>query len=435
MRMPPARAPVRESLAHRLMTTERQTPPAPTSASSAATPVVKLKAGREKPVVQHHPWVFSGAIAALPDAAANGDVVDVVDARGAWLARGYVNRASQIQIRLLTWDQAEAIDAAFWERRLAAAVARRKSLLASGATDACRLVYAENDYLPGLIVDRYGDYLVMEAGTLTIDRHKQMLAQELLTLTGCRGVIERSDTAARRLEGLDEAAGLLAGEAPPDRIEIHEQGMRFVVDLVGGQKTGFYLDQRENRRRIAEVCNGARVLNGFSYTGAFAVAALSAGATHVTNVDGSIEALELAEENLRRNGFDPDRQSENLAGDMFQVLRDWRAEGAPGGPFDVVILDPPKFAQTRGQVERALRGYKDINLQALHLIRPGGYLATFSCSGLVSADLFQKVIFGAAIDAGRDLQIVGGLRQAADHPVAITFPEGDYLKGLLCRVL
>lgn len=403
------------------------------AASTAAT--VRLKAGREKPVIQRHPWIFSGAIAALPDTAENGAIVDVLDAAGAWLARGYLNRASQIQVRLLTWNPDEAIDANFWRRRLAASIDRRKPLLSSGKTNACRLVYAENDYLPGLIVDRYADYLVMEAGTLTIDRHKEMLAQELLALTGCRGVIERSDTAARRLEGLDEAGGLLAGEQPPDQVEIHEHGMRFVVDLADGQKTGFYLDQRENRQRMAPLCAGGRVLNGFSYTGAFAVAALKAGAAHVTNIDGSIEALELAEENLRRNGFDPDTQSENLAGDIFQILRDWRETGPPGGPFDVVILDPPKFAHSRGQVERALRGYKDINLQALPLIAPGGYLVTFSCSGLVSADLFQKVIFAAAIDAGRDLQIIAGLRQAADHPVAITFPEGEYLKGLICRVL
>lgn len=417
------------------MTTRQHSPPQPSPSNTGLGSVVKLKAGREKPVIQHHPWIFSGAIATLPETAENGDIVDVVDARGNWLARGYLNRASQIQVRLLTWHQDENIDADFWRQRLEAAVERRSPLLASGVTNACRLVYAENDYLPGLIVDRYGGYLVMETGTLTIDRYKQMLAQELLTLTGCRGVIERSDTTARRLEGLDEAAGLLAGTAPPAQVEIHEHNMRFMVDLAGGQKTGFYLDQRENRQRVAALCQGARVLNGFSYTGAFAVAALMAGATHVTNVDGSIEALELAEDNLRRNGFDPDTQSENLVGDMFQILRDWRANGAPGGSFDVVILDPPKFATTRGQVERALRGYKDINLQALHLIRPGGYLVTFSCSGLVSADLFQKVIFGAAVDAGRDLQIIGGLRQADDHPVAITFPEGEYLKGLICRVL
>ncbi|HXF62842.1 MAG TPA: class I SAM-dependent methyltransferase [Caldilineaceae bacterium] len=392
-----------------------------------------LKPGREKPVIQRHPWVFSGALQAIPAAAPDGGLIDLVSADRRWLARGYLNRASQIQIRLLTWDPEEAIDAAFWRRRLAAAVERRASLQA--ATTACRLVYGENDYLPGLIVDRYGDVLVLQAGTLGIDRRKSQLAQMLLEITGCRSVLERSDTAARRLEGLAAGHGPLAGEPPPAQVEIEEAGLRFVVDLSGGQKTGFYLDQRANRRRIAAYSAGARVLNGFSYTGAFALHALAAGAAHVTNIDSSVEVLELAEANLRLNGFDPDRQSENIAGDIFQVLRDWRDSFEDEDRFDLIILDPPKFAQTKQQVERALRGYKDINLLALRLLKPGGFLATFSCSGLVSADLFQKVVFGAAVDAGRDVQILEWLRQDCDHPVALTFPEGEYLKGLICRVL
>jgi 23S rRNA (cytosine1962-C5)-methyltransferase len=209
--------------------------------------------------------------------------------------------------------------------------------------------------------------------------------------------------------------------------------LHFWVDLHGGQKGGFYADQRENRRRVAAYCSGKRVLNGFSYSGAFAVHALAAGATHVVNVDSSVDALTLGEENLRRNGFDPDQDAESIAGDLFDVLRDWRDEGIE--PFDLIILDPPKFAQSRGNIDRALRGYKDINLLALQLLKPGGILATFSCSGLVSADLFQKVVFGAAVDAERSVQILEWLRQSSDHPVAITFPEGEYLKGLICRVL
>jgi 23S rRNA (cytosine1962-C5)-methyltransferase len=236
------------------------------------------------------------------------------------------------------------------------------------------------------------------------------------------------------LEGLEDAHGLLAGITPPDQVEITEQGLRFVVELEGGQKTGFYTDQRANRQAVATYCTGATVLNGFSYTGAFALHALAAGALHVTNIDSSIEALQLAETNLALNGFDPDSVTENVAGDIFQVLRDWREE-SNGLRFDVVILDPPKFAHNKQQIERALRGYKDINMLAMHLLKPGGFLATFSCSGLVSADLFQKVIFGAAVDVGRDMQILEWRRQAADHPVAITFPEGEYLKGLICRVL
>lgn len=400
----------------------------------AGEPVV-LKAGREKPVIQHHPWVFSGAIERLPGDVVDGEIVDVYSPTSRWLARGYLNRASQIQVRLLTWDVDEPIDAAFWQRRLSAALARRNQALIPTASTAYRLVNGENDYLPGLIVDRYGDYLVLQAGTLGIDRRKQELAQLLLDLTGCQGVIERSDTAARRLEGLGESHGLLAGKLPPDQVEIEEAGLRFTVDLSGGQKTGFYMDQRANRQRVAAYCHGARVLNGFSYTGGFAVHALAAGAAHITNIDSSVEVLELAETNLRHNGFDPDSQAENIAGDIFRILRDWREDPARHRSFDVVILDPPKFAQNRQGVERALRGYKDINMLALSLLKPGGILATFSCSGLVSAELFQKVIFGAAGDARRDAQILEWLRQDRDHPVALTFPEGEYLKGLICRVL
>ncbi|MCC6169571.1 MAG: class I SAM-dependent methyltransferase [Caldilineaceae bacterium] len=398
----------------------------------AGEPVV-LKSGREKPVIQHHPWVFSGAINRLPSDVVDGEVVDVYSPSSRWLARGYLNRASQIQVRLLTWDVNQPIDAAFWRRRLDEAIQRRRQLDLDATTNAYRLVNGENDYLPGLIVDRYADYLVLQAGTLGIDKRKQELAGLLLELTGCRGVIERSDTAARRLEGLGEAHGLLAGEAPPDQVEIEEAGLHFAVDLAGGQKTGFYLDQRANRRHVAAYCAGARVLNGFSYTGAFAVHALAAGAAHVTNIDSSADVLQLAETNLRRNGYDPDQQTENIAGDIFHILRDWR--DAHDHRFDVVILDPPKFAQNKQAVERALRGYKDINMLALGLLKPGGILATFSCSGLVGDDLFQKVIFSAAEDARRDAQILEWLHQDRDHPVALTFPEGEYLKGLICRAL
>ena len=397
-------------------------------------PPLVIKAGREKPIIQRHPWVFSGAIHKLPpDDVPNGAVVDVVDSHGKWLARGLLNRISQIQVRLLTWRQDEAIDDAFWKRRLAAAIARRAAF-DQGNTTAYRLINAESDYLPGLIVDRFGDHLIAQIGILGMDQRKAQLADMLLDLASVQSVSERSDTTARRLEGLDDAQGLLAGTPPPDQVEITEDGLRFVVELGGGQKTGFYADQRANRHAVAAYCANADVLNGFSYTGAFAVHALAAGARHVTNIDSSVDALELGETNLRINNFDPDTVTENIAGDIFQVLRDWREDaGAPR--FDVVILDPPKFAHSKPQVERALRGYKELNMLGMQLLKPGGILATFSCSGLVSADLFQKVVFGAAVDVQRDAQILEWRRQAADHPVAITFPEGEYLKGLICRVL
>ena len=407
----------------------------------SANAVVRLKPTRDKPVRQGHPWIFSGAIEHISPAAADGDIVDVAAADGRWLARGYLNRRSQIQVRLLTWAQ-EPIGESFWRARLSAAIAVRTTVPGMEGTDALRLVNAENDGLPGLTVDRYADYLVMQSGTLAIDQRKEHLAGILLELTGCKGVIERSEMALRRQEGLEPAAGLLAGTAPQGPVEVTESSLRFVVDLEHGQKTGFYTDQRQNRRRFAAYCatfagaagSGPRVLNAFAYTGAFAVHALAAGADHVTNIDSSVEALELAETNLRLNGFDPDRVAEGVAGDVFSILRDWRSD--PSAPrFDMIVLDPPKFVQSQQHMERALRGYKDINLLALQLLNPGGILATFSCSGLVDAALFQKVVFGAAVDAGRTVQILEWLRQSADHPVAITFPEGEYLKGLICRVL
>jgi 23S rRNA (cytosine1962-C5)-methyltransferase len=390
-----------------------------------------LKPGREKPVVQGHPWVFSGAIRHIPDEIVDGDIVDLVSHDGSWLARGYLNRRSQIGVRLLTWERNEAIDADFWQRRVVRAVESRNLLIDPDQTNAYRLINSESDYLPGLVVDRFGDYLVLQSGTLGIDNHKRELAELLLSVTGCLGVVERSDLALRHQEGLDEVTGHLAGEPPPATVLVRELGLHFYVDLLGGQKTGFYLDQRTNRARVANYCRGRRVLNAFAYTGAFAVHALAAGAVGVVNLDSSVEALALGEENMRANGFDPDAQ-ESIAGDVFEVLRDWWE--FEDERFDVVILDPPKFAHNKRQVEAALRGYKDINLLALRLLRPGGILATFSCSGLVSPELFQKVVFGAAIDAGRPVQILEWLRQAPDHPVAITFPEGSYLKGLICRV-
>ncbi len=396
-----------------------------------AVDAVVLKPGREKPVRQGHPWIFSGAIAQLPADVPNGAFVDVTDHDGRWMARGMLNRRSQIQVRLVSWRQDEAIDDDFWRGRLQRAIVGRRALEAE--SNALRLVFAENDGLPGLTVDRYADWLVMQVGTLAMDGRKHDLARMLMELTGVRGVIERSDLALRRQEGLEEAQGLLAGVAPEGPVEIHENGHRFYADIVGGQKTGFYMDQRTNRVRAAALCDGKRVLNAFSYTGAFGVYALEAGADFVTNIDSSYEALELAEANMRLNDMDVEGQSEQIAGDVFEILRAWREPGSP--QHDVIILDPPKFAHNAAQLDKALRGYKDINMQAFHLLPPGGMLVTFSCSGLVSADLFQKVVFGAAVDAGRDVQILEWLRQDRDHPVAITFPEGDYLKGLICRVL
>ncbi len=395
-------------------------------------PTIILKPGREKSVRNRHPWLFSGAIQRIDPAAKDGDVVDAYSHTGEWLARGYLNRRSQIQVRLLSWDGSEAIDEGFWRSRLQQAIAGRAVLAADPTTTACRLVHAESDGLPGLVVDQYGAWLAVQCLTLGVERVKPLLTRLLAELCQPAGIVERSDVDVRQKEGLRPAVGVLHGATPDGPVAILEHGNRFLVDLLAGQKTGFYLDQRENRRRVAGYCRGARVLNAFSYSGGFAVYALAAGAQHVVNLDSSLEALELAERNLALNGFDPDAQAEGVAGDVFQVLRGWRAAGER---FDVAILDPPKFAHTQQQVDRAARAYKDINLLAMQLLRPGGVLATFSCSGLVSADLFQKIVFGASVDAGRDVQVVERLSQGPDHPILLSFPEGEYLKGLVCRVM
>jgi 23S rRNA (cytosine1962-C5)-methyltransferase len=394
-------------------------------------PTVILKPGREKSVRNRHPWLFSGAIHRIDSDAQNGEIVDAHSHAGQWLARGYLNRRSQIQLRLLSWRPDEAIDENFWRGRLQQAIAGRVTLAADAQTNAYRLVHAESDGLPGLVVDRYGDWLVVQALTLGVERVKPLMTRLLVELCQPVGIVERSDVDVRSKEGLRPTVGVLHGQPPAGPLEILEHGQRFLVDLLGGQKTGFYLDQRENRQRAAAYCQGARVLNAFSYSGGFAVYALAGGAQHVINLDSSIDALELAERNLALNGYDPDVQCEGVAGDVFQVLRDWRATNER---FDVVILDPPKFAHSQQQVEKAARAYKDINLLAMQLLQPGGVLATFSCSGLVSADLFQKIVFGASVDAGRDVQVIERLSQGPDHPLLLSFPEGEYLKGIVCRV-
>jgi 23S rRNA (cytosine1962-C5)-methyltransferase len=391
---------------------------------------VILKPGRDKPVRQHHPWIFSGAVARVKGDATDGDVVDVIASEGAWLAHGTLNRKSQIVVRVLTWKQDEAIDEAFWRSRLERAIAGRALLASSGDTTAYRLVNAESDGLPGLIVDRYGDYLVTQFLTLGIERWKKEIIGQVGTLrVPYKGVYERSDVDVRTKEGLPQATGVLAGDEPPDLIEIRENGLRFQVDVRRGHKTGFYLDQRDNRRKIAPYLRGREVLNCFAYTGAFAVYAMSAGAKSVVNVDTSADALELARKNADLNTSHGG--IEYVIGDVFAELRRFRAEGRT---FDAVILDPPKFAQNDQQLKRAARGYQDINRVAMNILRPDGILATFSCSGLVSPDLFQKIVFSASLEAEREVQIVEKLSQASDHPILVTLPESEYLKGFVCRV-
>ena len=378
--------------------------------------------------MNRHPWVFSGAIASVGTALEDGDVADVISDAGAFLARGTLNRRSQIVVRLLTWQRDETIDANFWASRIRRAVSARPE---SGPT---RLIHAESDGLPGLVVDRYGDYSVMQASTLGVEARKETLVRALAEVTSARGIYERSDVEGREKEGLEARTGLLFGEEPPELIAVSErthddQSVTLLVDVRHGHKTGAYLDQKNSRRSIGARASGADVLNLFSYTGAFALHAASAGARHVVNVDSSAAALALSERTAAENGLAA--RIEHLRADAFDALRRFRDEGRT---FDVVIVDPPKFAHTASQVDRAARAYKDLSRVALQLVRPSGFLATFSCSGAISSDLFQKIVWSASLEANRSAQIVERLSQPSDHPVLLTFPEGEYLKGLLCRV-
>ncbi len=392
-----------------------------------------LQRGREKSVRRRHPWIFSGSVASLGDAP-DGHVTDVADAGGHFLARAYINRKSQIVGRVLTWDEDEPIDAAFWRRRIARAVAAR------GAARVARLVNAESDGLPGLVVDRYGEWLVLQSLTLGIERVKHEIAaiaaEEAAAAGGpVRGVWERSDVDVRQREGLTKKSGTLLGAEPPAELAIEERAhdgraVRFLVDPHRGHKTGFYLDQRENRPRVAAWCAGREVLDLFGYTGGFTVHALAAGAARVVHADSSAEASALAARNVAENGFAPDAV-EFRRENVFELLRTLRTEGRR---FGAVIADPPKLAKNASLVDRASRAYKDLNMLAMQLLEPDGILATFSCSGLVPAELFRKIVFGASVDADRDVQVLDRLSQPADHPVLLGLPEAEYLKGLICRV-
>jgi 23S rRNA (cytosine1962-C5)-methyltransferase len=392
-----------------------------------------LKPGREKAVRQRHPWIFSGAVQKVSGDPEPGQTVDVYDQHGKWLARAGYSPHSQIAARIWTWDPSQAVNDDFFRKMILQAEALRKPLL--DYTNGYRLIHAENDGLPGLIVDRYGAFLVVQFLSAAAERWKSTLTVLLGRLEGVQGVFERSDADVREKEHLPLFVGLLSGKEPPEKITLREGGWKFLVNVREGHKTGFYLDQRDNRRVLFEMVSsftqGGTVLNVFSFTGAFAVAAYSAGAINVLNVDSSQAVSEVIREHLLVNGL-LDSPCAFQSGNAFEVLREFRDEKRQ---FDVVILDPPKFASMRKDLYRASRAYKDINWLAMRILRPGGLLVTFSCSGLVSEDLFQKIVFSAALDSGRDVQIIKRLGQPMDHPVRLTFPEGSYLKGLVCRMM
>lgn len=389
-----------------------------------------LKPDREKSLLRRHPWIFSGAIKSVTGHPDPGETVKVLTSGGDYIGLCSFNPESSISGRMWTFEE-EVINREFFLSKMRIAINIRKDLhFLNQLNTSCRLIHAESDGIPGLIVDQYGNYLVAQFLTAGIEKWKTEIIDGLIELTAINNIYERSDVDVRRLEGLEEKTGLLNGEEPNAQIGILEDGNSFLVDIKHGQKTGFYIDQRENRIKLAEFTMDKSVLNCFCYTGGFTAYALRGGAKSVLSIDSSEEAIEIAKENVRINGFDS-KQADWITGDVFKELRLLRDRGMK---FDVIVLDPPKFASTTAQVPSAARGYKDINLLAFKLLNTGGTLFTFSCSGGVSRELFQKIVADAALDAGIRASIIGHLSQGPDHPIALNFPEGEYLKGLICKV-
>ena len=390
---------------------------------------IVINVGREKSLLRKHPWIFSGAVKSSAGAV-SGDIVAVVAEDGRFLAYAGYSEHSQIVARVLSFMESDSIDENFFRHRVRAAVARRAEMATS--TNAMRLIHAESDGLPGVIADRYGDVVVLQLLTAGIEFQRDLIARLLMEETGAKTIYERSDADVRVLEGLTPRNGLITGEPIIGEVEVVENGIKIAVDIMGGHKTGFYLDQRENRALTKLLSANADVLNCFCYTGTMSVAALAGGAKSVLSIDSSGPALETAKRNVVLNsiGTDDMARAEFWEADVFAALRKLRDMGRS---FDLIILDPPKFAPTAHHAEKAARAYKDINLLGFKLLRPGGRLMTFSCSGGISAELFQKIIAGAALDAHVEAQIIKHLSGGSDHPVALNFPEGDYLKGLLLR--
>ncbi|CAJ4198028.1 SAM-dependent methyltransferase [Burkholderia pseudomallei] len=421
---------------------------------------VTLKPSKDKSLLRRHPWVYANAIDCVDGKPAPGATVIVRAHDGRFLARAAYSPHSQIRLRVWSFDENEPIDHAFFKRRVQRALAHRRAMISG--TDAVRLVFGEADGLPGLIVDYYvaargaahtgdaaaraaeggaaapvapGDgegrgQLVCQFMAAGVEHWKGAIVAAIVAATGCPNVYERSDVSIREKEGLEQTTGVLAGDAPPDTLIANENGVLYHVDVRNGHKTGFYVDQRENRALVAQYARDRDVLNCFCYTGGFSLAALKGGAKRVVSIDSSGDALALAQRNVAANGFDAAR-AQWLDADAFKTLRRLVDEGER---FDLIVLDPPKFAPTRDSVDRAARAYKDVNLSGLKLLRPGGLLFTYSCSGAIDMDLFQKIVAGAAADAKVDARILKRLGAGVDHPLLTAFSEGEYLKGLLLQI-
>ena len=394
--------------------------------------VIQLKSGKERAALKRHPWIYSNAIESVYGKAYPGATVTVQDHRGAFIAKGSFSPSSQIRVRLLTWNESEPIDHVFFKNRIRAALAHRQAWVKN--TNAVRLIFGESDGLPGLVVDQYDQVLVCQFLFAGMDYWKKTIVEVLAELTQCKTIVERSDAAVRQREGLEPTTGILFGELNEPLVKINEGGVLYTVDVLQGHKTGFYIDQRDNRAMVSGLARDKTVLNMFCYTGGFSLAALYGGASHVTSVDSSGEALNLAKSQQKLNQF-ADTRADWIDADAFKMLTEFRKEGRQ---FDIVVLDPPKFAPSAHHLDKALRAYKEINRAGMQLVKPGGYLLTFSCSGAVDVPLFEKTIAQASYEAMShveektlDFRLIKRLSSGADHPLLMSFPEGDYLKGLL----
>ena len=392
---------------------------------------VKLKKGKEKAVRQLHPWVFSGAIDQIKGKPENGDIIMVTDSNNNFLAYGFFNDKSRVAVRLLEWNLETEINESWWRKKIRTAVKHRDELNTK-ETNTYRLIFSEADFLPGLIVDRYADFLSVQILTSGIENIKHIILDELQQLLSPKGIFDRSDASARAHEGMEASSGgILLGTEPPEFVSVKENGIFYQVNIAEGQKSGFYCDQRDNRKWVADHVKDKKVLDCFSYSGGFSLNALAKGAKEVISVDSSAPALETLKRNMEINSFNnvPHRL---IQSDVNKQLRAFREENEK---FDVIILDPPKYAPSRSALTKASRAYKDLNRMAMLLLEEGGLLATYSCSGAVDISMFKQIIAWAALDAGKEVQFIQQFSQPADHPVRSSFPEGEYLKGLLCRVM
>ncbi|RSD29950.1 class I SAM-dependent methyltransferase [Vibrio pectenicida] len=396
------------------------------------TPAIYLEKGREKSLKRRHPWIFSRGIKKIEGEPSLGETMDVFAHDGTWLAKAAYSPHSQIRARIWSFDK-QNIDLDFFVKRIQQALLLRQEIIERDGLTGYRLIAAESDGLPGITVDKYQNYLVCQLLSAGAEYQKEKLIKALLEVFPDNNIYERSDVSVRKKEGLTERTGVLHGEVPPQSLVIEENEIKISVDIMGGHKTGFYLDQRDSRYQAVKYCKDKDVLNCFSYTGGFGLYALKGEAKRVINADVSQPALDMAKQNAEINQFDiTKKRAVFLNADVFKLLREYRDQGTK---FDVVIMDPPKFAESKAQLNGACRGYKDINMLAMQILRPGGTLLTYSCSGLMEQALFQKIIADAALDAGRQVKFIERFEQAADHPTDTAYPEGFYLKGFACKVI